>query len=417
VQSAIHGANPHETAVRVSAALEVLQYFVYGMIGEHGPAHPGMPSERDPGFPVRGGCPPDCTKRLGEYTSAKYVVLRKMISGEPPPPPNHNPQFYAEIERSHLSEDRKFGAEVLAKFVSPSSRDAYFTTTADWYKRNETIKAAVAARDNDTSGDPPECANARMLLAAGLADNAEPLQRACEAKRHAAAAAADAAKHLVRRGGGMTLFGVAQFGTPLQLPSGGRSLGLMTMRTAIGNMLFPDLPTTCVGGRDEMSTQMATEMLRAQGNLPSNVDFALVSLGTDSSPDWKQGAGNCIMSVALVDGLVASVAVETGNQSWETKINRALGEKFKAALRPPKQAPITCESAGDYNNYPAKASGSLFSWDMPDVVAAYWTTDGGNRTQGDPSVCSKGRVIISTKAFQGSLEQGAALHDKSQPQL
>jgi hypothetical protein len=191
----------------------------------------------------------------------------------------------------------------------------------------------------------------------------------------------------------------------------------MTMRTAIGNMLFPDLPTTCVGGRDEMSTQMATEMLRAQGNLPSNVDFALVSLGTDSSPDWKQGAGNCIMSVALVDGLVASVAVETGNQSWETKINRALGEKFKAALRPPKQAPITCESAGDYNNYPAKASGSLFSWDMPDVVAAYWTTDGGNRTQGDPSVCSKGRVIISTKAFQGSLEQGAALHDKSQPQL
>src|SRR5438046_2967119 len=80
-----------------------------------------------------------------------------------------------------------------------------------------------------------------------------------------------------RQGGGMTLFGVLQFGAPLELPSCGQSLGLMTMRTAVGKALFPDLRATCIGRRDEMSTRVATEMVRAQTNLPSSVEFFLVN--------------------------------------------------------------------------------------------------------------------------------------------
>src|SRR5205809_564110 len=75
VQAAIHGANPHDTAVRVSATLELLQYFTAALSGESDLSHPDQPCSS-----------PGCAIRHSEYESAKYMVLQKMISGEPPAP-------------------------------------------------------------------------------------------------------------------------------------------------------------------------------------------------------------------------------------------------------------------------------------------------------------------------------------------
>jgi hypothetical protein len=332
VQAAIHGANPHETAVRVSAALEVLENFVYVLSGNS-----------DPG-PGRHGCPwPDGGKRTLEYQRAKYMVLQEVTSREPPVP-GRNLRFYAEIERSHLAENKKFAGEVLEKFVSRSSRDAYFVAAANWYERLDAVNAAVEARRDPGSTADLDCASARVEQAYGNTEQAEQLRAKCEGRKRAAAARANAERMGAKDVAKARAVGISTnvFGMPLGEP-----------------FTIPDCPQGAMG---DIGASLSGATCRSQ-TFSTEEGFSEIILSDSKRPSWVTSAG-----VAVDAGILMGVAIATtdGDPADQIAVLRA---KYGKA-RPAGNA-LEWHYPGLYVRYEPRAAIP----EVPDQITA--TTVGG----------------------------------------
>lgn len=309
VHEAIHGTSSRDTAIRVSAALEVLEYFVYVLSGNSDPG-PGRSSLTWP----------DAGRRREEYRVAGVVAIRKMIAAEPPPRPGSreagNPEFFANIEKSHLSEDRKFAVEVLSKFFSKASQDAYFAAAANWYERGNAISAAVETKRGNGSATDIDCANARVSAAYG--DNspeAKQLRARCGAGRQAEAERASAERFVAddlakARSAGVSL---SVFGVPLGQPftiADCPKIDMFTMTTKEVLAARAATPDTCRVQRTEGPLDMLAMMLE-----PESVDYSEITLGASKRPSWVTSAGMMIKG-----GLVMAVAIATTDENQKDQI-------------------------------------------------------------------------------------------------
>jgi hypothetical protein len=315
VQAAIHGTNAHDTAIRVSGALEVLQYFITVLSGNP-----------DPGPGYNSSTWPEAAKRRQEYQAASFLVRKKMISGEPPAPPGRNPEFYARIESEHLSEDRKFAAEVLPKFVSKASQDAFFAAAVNWYERHDAIGAAVAAKRGNGSALDVDCANARVSDAYGhRTEEAKQLRARCEAGRQGEAARAHSERFVAgdlakarSAGVNLSVFGVP-LGEPVTIPDCPK-VDMFTMSTAQVNEARATKATmdACRVDANDGPLNWASTMILD----PEGAGYSEISLAASKRPPWVNYTGMLIKG-----GLVIAVTIATTDENQKDQIT-ALRSKY-----------------------------------------------------------------------------------------
>ncbi len=311
VKATLSGKTPHEAAIRLGASFEVLEHFIDILSGNESPP---------PDIHYH-GCPwPEGRKLYSEYSTAKWIVIRDMAAQEPVVP-GRNAQFYANVEAESLGKTKKFAAEVLSRFVSRQSRDAYFTQAEHWYQEENAIDEEVAVARGAKSDDCTTYKRHEILRSS----DTEQLRAKCEAQTRAAAekseamnfAAGDLAK--ARSAGvNLSVFGVP-LGEPVTIPDCPK-IDMFTMTTAqvVEAQAAQAAMAACRVDATEGIWNFASAMILD----PEGAGYSEVTLAASKRPPWVTSTGMLIKG-----GVVIAVTVATTDENQKDQL-AALRAKY-----------------------------------------------------------------------------------------
>ena len=261
-------------------------------------------------------------------------------------------QFDAQFERPKGDESAR--RKVLTHFLSPESVAAYY--------------ALPEAKEADTAGG-------------------KAFQTAVNKDRALASA----------KGVELSVFGIP-LGAPLQLPPCGDDTGsnLSALLTGVGR----GAAQTCVGtsGGDMAAGIVAHAMAASGVKQPAGRKLLTVMLAANKCPDWVKAGGSCTLFVTTQDGIVGSIAFQTGTSSIEASILGKLREKFRASPAP--NGTFQCS-----NRYGAVAEEKSYLWDIPGVYATY---------QALGPDCVHGKVEMQAASFRRLAGAQQAEHEASE---
>jgi len=204
-----------------------------------------------------------------------------------------------------------------------------------------------------------------------------------------------------------SVFGVLKLGAPLNLPECSSSLAFNLSQHEVAKWAAAPIQRSCVSPGDASTVKAAVELVNASMDTPGNVRYGLVGLDASHCPDWLRGSGSCVLGVAILDGWVASVGMYTGDDSFAKTIAKSLTGKYKTM--PGKPTESDCQNNASARLGLITRKGTKSVWQMSEMVAAYWTSNG--------QTCEQGKLLISTQAFENKIQQGVAAHHDEQPKL
>jgi hypothetical protein len=311
VKAAVTGKTPHDTAIRIGASFDVLQHFIDILSGNRSPP-PDLHYH---------GCPwPEGWKLYNEYSLAKHFVIRDMAAREPVVP-GRNTEFYGNVESAALARTKKFAAEVLPKFFSRQSRDAYFAHAEQWYQEEDAIDQEVAVARGAKFDD---CATYQRHKTLRSSD-AEQLRVKCEAQTRAAAERSEVTKFVAgdlakarSAGVNLSVFGVP-LGEPFPIPDCPK-IDMFTMTTAqvVEAQAAEAKMDACRVDATEGPWNFASAMILD----PEGAGYSEVTLAASKRPPWVTSTGMLIKG-----GVVMAVTIATTDENEKEQI-AALRAKY-----------------------------------------------------------------------------------------